>query len=43
MQKCNNTNIIVVNIPHRHDLAKNSRANFEIQAFDAKLSKIAFI
>jgi lysophospholipase L1-like esterase len=41
MQKYNNTNIIVVNIPHRHDLAKASRANFEIQAFNAKLSKIA--
>jgi lysophospholipase L1-like esterase len=43
MQKYNNTNIIVVNIPHRHDLAKGSRANFEIQAFNAKLSKIAVI
>jgi hypothetical protein len=41
MQKYNNTNIIVVNIPHRHDLAKDSRANFEIQAFNAKLNKIS--
>jgi len=41
MQKYNNTNIIVVNIPHRHYLAKDSRAKFEIQAFNAKLSKIA--
>jgi len=40
MQKYN-TNIIVVNIPYRHDLAKDSRANFEIKAFNAKLSKIA--
>jgi hypothetical protein len=39
MQKYS-TNIIVVNIPHRHDLAKDSRANLEIQAFHAKLSKI---
>jgi hypothetical protein len=35
-----NTNTIVVNIPHRHDLAKDSRTNLEIQAFNAKLSKI---
>jgi lysophospholipase L1-like esterase len=40
MQKYNNTNIIVVNIPHRHDLAKDSKTNLEIQAFNAKLSKI---
>jgi hypothetical protein len=39
MQKYNSTNIIVVNIPQRHDLAKDSRANFEIQAFNAKLRK----
>jgi lysophospholipase L1-like esterase len=41
MQKYNNTNIIVVSIPHRHDLTKDSRANLEIQEFNAKLSKIA--
>ena len=41
MQKYNNTNIIFVNIPQRHDLAKNSRTNLEIQAFNTKLSKIA--
>jgi lysophospholipase L1-like esterase len=40
MQKYN-TNIIVVNIPYRHNLAKDSKANFEIQAFNAKVSKIA--
>ena len=39
MQKYN-TSIIVVNIPHRHDLAMNSRTNLEIQAFNAKLNKI---
>jgi hypothetical protein len=41
MQKYNNTNIIVVNIPHRHDLAMESRTNLEIQAFSAKLNKTA--
>jgi hypothetical protein len=41
MQKYSNTNIIDVNIPHRHDLTKDSRANFEIQAFSAKVSKTA--
>ena len=30
MQKNNNTNIIVVNIPPRHDLAKNSKTNLAI-------------
>jgi glutathione peroxidase-family protein len=40
MQKYNNTKLIVVNIPHRHYLAKDSRTNLEIQAFNAKLSKI---
>jgi lysophospholipase L1-like esterase len=40
MQKYNNTNIIVVNIPYRHDLAMDSRTNLEIQAFNAKLNKI---
>ena len=41
MQKYSNTNIIFVNIPQRHDLAKYSRTNLEIQAFNTKLSKIA--
>ena len=41
MQKCNNTNIIFVNIPQRYDLEKDSRTNLEIQAFNTKLSKIA--
>ena len=40
MQKYNNTNIIVVNIPHRHDLAKDSRTNFEIQAFNPQTKQI---
>jgi len=41
MQKYNNTSIVFVNIPQRHDLPKDSRTNLEIQAFNAKLSKIA--
>jgi len=41
MQKYNNTNIVCVNIPQRHDLAKDSRTNLEIQAFNTKLSKTA--
>ena len=31
----------MVNIPQRHDLAKDSKTNFEIQAFNTKLSKTA--
>jgi hypothetical protein len=42
MQKYN-TNIRVVNIPYRHDLAKDSRTNLEILAFNATLSKITVI
>jgi len=41
MQKCSNSNIIVVNIPHRYDLNRNSVINLEIQAFNKKLNKIA--
>ena len=41
MQNYNNTNIIAVNAPHRHDLVKDSRTNLEILAFSAKLSKTA--
>jgi hypothetical protein len=36
IQNHNNTNVIVLNIPYRHDLAKDSRPNLEIQAFKAK-------
>jgi len=31
MQKYNNTNIIFVNIPQRHDFAKYSRTNLKIR------------
>jgi hypothetical protein len=40
IQKYTNTIIIVINIPHTHDLAKDSRVNLEIQVFNAKLGKI---
>jgi len=38
-QKYTNTNIIMVNIPLRHDLAMNSQINLEIWDFNNKLSK----
>jgi lysophospholipase L1-like esterase len=40
MQKYNNTNIIV-NIPHRYDMERNSVTNLENQTFNRKLSKMA--
>jgi hypothetical protein len=41
MQKYVNTNIIVVNIPHRCDMDRNSVTNLEIQAFNRNLNKMA--
>jgi lysophospholipase L1-like esterase len=41
MQKYNNTNIIIVNIPHRYDTDRNSMTNLEIQAFNRNLKKMA--
>ena len=41
MQKYNNTDIIVVNIPPRHDLAKDSLTNLAIQPYNVTLSKSA--
>jgi hypothetical protein len=41
MQKYVNTNIIVVNIPHRYDMDRNSVTNLEIQAFNRNLNKMA--
>ena len=35
------SNIIIVNIPRRHDIESNSTTNFEIHAANRKLSKIA--
>jgi hypothetical protein len=39
-QGINNTNIIVLDIPHRYDLGKNSCVNKEIQSFNQKLRKL---
>jgi hypothetical protein len=40
MQEYSNTNIVVVNIPHRYDMDRNSVTNLEIQAFNRKLNKM---
>lgn len=40
IQKYNNTNIIIVNIPHRYDLANAAKTNFCIQDYNSKLNKI---
>jgi lysophospholipase L1-like esterase len=41
MQKYNNTNIIVIDIPHRHELDTAAMTNLDIHAFNKKLNKIA--
>jgi lysophospholipase L1-like esterase len=41
MQKHNKSNIIVVNIPHRYDMDRNSVTNLKIQAVNRKLNKMA--
>jgi hypothetical protein len=40
-QKYTNTNILIVNIPLRYDLAMNSPLNLEIQDFNTNLGKRA--
>jgi GTPase SAR1 family protein len=40
IQDVNNTNIVVLDIPHRYDLGKNSYVNKEIQYFNQKRRKI---
>jgi lysophospholipase L1-like esterase len=40
MKKYNNTNVIVVNIPHRHELDTAANPNLDIQALKKKLNKI---
>ena len=40
VQKYNNTNIIIVNIPHRYDLDKTLVINSEIYAFNKQLLKL---
>jgi hypothetical protein len=39
IQKYNNTNIVIVNIPHRHDLTNRAKTNLCIQAYNSKLKK----
>jgi hypothetical protein len=41
VQKHTNTNIVVINIPHRYDMDRNSVTNLEIQAGNRKLNKMA--
>jgi hypothetical protein len=41
VQKYNNTNIIIVNIPHRYDMDRTSVVNSEIHAFNRQLLKVA--
>jgi hypothetical protein len=41
VQKYYNTNIIIVNIPHRYDLARSSVINSEIQTFNRQILKVA--
>ena len=38
--KYNNTNILIVNLPHRHDLATTSMTNLCIQAYNTKLKHL---
>jgi lysophospholipase L1-like esterase len=40
IQKYNNTNIIILNIPHRHNLANVAKINSCIQAYNSKLKNI---
>jgi len=41
VQQYNNTNIIIVNIPHRYDLDRTSVINSEIQVFNRQILKVA--
>jgi lysophospholipase L1-like esterase len=40
IQKYNNSNILILGIPHRHDLHRNDRINLRIQAYNSKLKNI---
>jgi hypothetical protein len=40
IQKYGNTNVVIVNITHRHDLMKLDEMNLCIQAYNAKLKNI---
>jgi hypothetical protein len=41
LQKYNNTNIKIVNIPFRYDMDRNSATNLEIQSYNRNLNKVA--
>jgi hypothetical protein len=43
IQRYSNTNIILINIPYRHDLRKNDKRNCTIQAYNNKLKNISSI
>ncbi|PNF36038.1 hypothetical protein B7P43_G12753 [Cryptotermes secundus] len=36
----NHTNVVVINVPYRHDLAPNSCVNCEVQLFNRRLEKL---
>jgi len=40
IQEYSNTNIVIVNIPHRHDVMKLDKINPRIQAYNSKLKNI---
>ena len=40
VNKNTNTNVLVMNLPHRHDLEQKSRVNDEMKRFNRKLKKI---
>ena len=41
VQQYNNTNIIIVNIPHRYDLERTSVINSEKHVFNRQILKVA--
>jgi hypothetical protein len=36
----NHTNVIVLNVPHRHDISPNSCVNQEVQVFNRMIGKL---
>jgi lysophospholipase L1-like esterase len=43
VRKYSNTNIVLIDIPHRHDLWKHDKRNLSIQAYNNELKNIASI
>jgi hypothetical protein len=43
IQKYNKTNIIIIDIPYRHDLRKADKTNLRIQSYNSKLKNITKI